>query len=96
MVETRFPQARTLHGEKRVALRGLTWQAYQQILHALPQTRAARLTYDRGTLEITMPLEDHEFALRLIFGATTGENGAFTSFKENFMLSAIALPPSPG
>jgi Uma2 family endonuclease len=53
-------------GEKRVTLRGLTWQAYQQILHALPQTRAARLTYDRGTLEITMPLEDHEFALRLI------------------------------
>ncbi|MCD8485356.1 MAG: Uma2 family endonuclease [Desertifilum sp.] len=65
MVETRFPQV-TLYGEKRVALRGLTWQAYQQILHALPQTRAARLTYDRGTLEITMPLEDHEFALRLI------------------------------
>jgi Uma2 family endonuclease len=53
-------------GEKRVTLRGLTWQAYQQILHALPQTRAARLTYDRGVLEITMPLEDHEFASRMI------------------------------
>jgi Uma2 family endonuclease len=53
-------------GEKRVTLRHLTWQAYQQILHALPQTRSARLTYDRGTLEITMPLEDHEFATRLI------------------------------
>lgn len=56
----------TLSGEKRVTLRGLTWQSYQQILHALPQNRAARLTYDRGILEITMPLEDHEFALRLI------------------------------
>ncbi|MDG2990817.1 Uma2 family endonuclease [Candidatus Synechococcus calcipolaris G9] len=53
-------------GEKRVALRGLTWNAYQQILHALPQRRGARLTYDRGVLEITMPLESHEFALRLI------------------------------
>ena len=53
-------------GENRVALRGLNWQAYQQILQALPQSRAARLTYDRGTLEIAMPLEDHEFALRLI------------------------------
>ncbi|MEB3337555.1 MAG: Uma2 family endonuclease [Leptolyngbyaceae bacterium] len=53
-------------GEKRVILHGLTWQAYQQILHALPQTRAARLTYDRGVLEITMPLEDHEFSLHLI------------------------------
>lgn len=55
-----------LRGEKRVTLRGLTWQAYQQILHALPPSRAARLTYDRGTLEITMPLESHEFALRMI------------------------------
>lgn len=55
-----------LAGEKRVTLRGLTWQAYQQILTALPQTRAARLTYDRGTLEISMPLEDHENSGRLI------------------------------
>lgn len=66
MANTVFPQPLTLYGEKRVALRSLTWQAYQQILHALPQSRAARLTYDRGTLEITMPLEDHEFAIRLI------------------------------
>ncbi|MEB3336440.1 MAG: Uma2 family endonuclease [Leptolyngbyaceae bacterium] len=53
-------------GEKRVTLRGLTWQAYQQILHALPQSRGARLTYDRGTLEIAMPLENHEYASELI------------------------------
>ncbi|MEM6503375.1 MAG: Uma2 family endonuclease [Cyanobacteria bacterium P01_C01_bin.89] len=58
--------AQTTPGEKRVTLHGLDWQAYQQILHALPQRRAARLTYDRGTLEITVPLEPHEFALRLI------------------------------
>ncbi|MGL6137616.1 MAG: Uma2 family endonuclease, partial [Planktothrix sp.] len=53
-------------GEKRVTLRGLTWQGYQQILHALPESRAAHLTYDHGILEISMPLESHEFALRLI------------------------------
>jgi Uma2 family endonuclease len=53
-------------GEKRVTFHHLNWQAYQQILQALPQTRSARLTYDRGILEITMPLEDHEFAVRLI------------------------------
>jgi len=53
-------------GEKRVTLHGLTWQAYQQILHALPQSRAARLTYDLGSLEIAMPLEDHEYASELI------------------------------
>lgn len=66
MVDTITQAAPIASGEKRVALRGLTWQAYQQILQALPQSRAARLTYDRGVLEITIPLEDHEFALRLI------------------------------
>lgn len=58
--------ASTQPGEQRVTLRGLTWQTYQQILHALPQNRVARLTYDRGVLEITMPLERHEFASRMI------------------------------
>ncbi|KKI98899.1 Uma2 family endonuclease [Prochlorothrix hollandica] len=53
-------------GEQRVCFRGLTWDAYQQIFQALPHRRGARLTYDRGTLEITMPLESHEFSLRLI------------------------------
>jgi Uma2 family endonuclease len=55
-----------LVGERRVALQGITWQAYQTILHALPQTRAARLTFDDGTLEIAMPLEIHEQGSELI------------------------------
>lgn len=53
-------------GENRVALRGISWQSYQQILNALPDRRSARLTYDRGVLEITMPSVKHEFFLRLI------------------------------
>ncbi len=53
-------------GEKRVTFHHLNWQAYQQILQALGNNRSARLTYDRGILEITMPLEDHEYAVRLI------------------------------
>ncbi len=53
-------------GEQRVVLHGLSWDAYLQILNALPQSRGARLTYDDGVLEITMPLEDHEFSARLI------------------------------
>jgi Uma2 family endonuclease len=55
-----------LVGERRVALSGITWQSYQVILGALPQTRAARLTFDDGTLEITMPLEIHEQSSELI------------------------------
>ena len=53
-------------GDKRVTLHGLTWDAYQQILDALPQSRAARLTYDRGTLEIASPQQGHAFAVCLI------------------------------
>ncbi|AFY73006.1 hypothetical protein Syn7502_00882 [Synechococcus sp. PCC 7502] len=52
--------------EKRVTLDGITWESYQQILHALPQKRTSHLTYDCGTLEITMPLESHEWASELI------------------------------
>lgn len=53
-------------GERRVVFHHLNWQSYQQILQALGENRSARLTYDRGILEITMPLEDHEFAAELI------------------------------
>ncbi len=53
-------------GEHRVVIRDLSWDAYLQILNALPQSRGARLTYDDGTLEITAPLELHEFLGRLI------------------------------
>lgn len=66
MVTTVVPVEHQVFGEKRVSVSGLTWDAYQQILYALPNSRAVRLTYDQGTLEIAMPLEDHEFALRLI------------------------------
>lgn len=53
-------------GEQRVVLRSLSWEAYLQILAVLPQTRSSRLTYDDSVLEITVPLEDHEFFGRLI------------------------------
>lgn len=53
-------------GEKRVVFHHLSWQAYQKILQAIGENRSARLSYDQGLLEITMPLEDHEFAAELI------------------------------
>ena len=53
-------------GEQRVIFSGLSWDDYLRIFNALPQRRNSRLSYDGDTLEITMPLEDHEFALRLI------------------------------
>ncbi|MBD2137427.1 Uma2 family endonuclease [Anabaena sp. FACHB-1237] len=52
--------------EQRVVFHNISWENYQQILAALGQNRASRLIYDQGTLEITMPLEEHESAARLI------------------------------
>lgn len=52
----------TLLAEKRVALYHISWQAYKQIIDALGNNRAARLTYYKGTLEIVSPLEEHESA----------------------------------
>jgi Uma2 family endonuclease len=52
--------------EQRVVFHDLSWENYQQILAALGNKRSSRLTYDRGTLEITRPLEEHENAVRMI------------------------------
>jgi Uma2 family endonuclease len=49
-------------GEERLVLHDITWEGYLQILAALPESRGARLTYDDGVLEITVPLEEHEFS----------------------------------
>ncbi|WP_414620721.1 Uma2 family endonuclease [Calothrix sp. CCY 0018] len=46
--------------EKRVAVFNITWQAYEQILNALGENRAARIHYYQGVLEIMTPLEAHE------------------------------------
>ncbi|XZN90433.1 MAG: Uma2 family endonuclease [Microcoleus sp.] len=53
-------------GEKRVVFRDISWEGYQQLLKIFGDRRAARLIFDRGTLEITMPLEQHEFSRCLI------------------------------
>lgn len=69
MVSTTTPSTSpilALKGEQRVVIHGLNWQAYAQILDALPNQRCARLIYDQGTLEITMPNEDHDFFGRMI------------------------------
>jgi Uma2 family endonuclease len=55
-----------IRGEKRVVFYHLSWLSYQQILQALGENNRAHLFYDRGTLEITMPLEEHEFYRELI------------------------------
>ncbi|NEQ51753.1 MAG: Uma2 family endonuclease [Leptolyngbya sp. SIO3F4] len=53
-------------GEKRLLFRSLNWQHYQRLRDTLNQNRSVRFTYMSGTLEVTMPLEIHEFSARLI------------------------------
>jgi Uma2 family endonuclease len=52
--------------EQRVTFCNLSWSAYEQLLVALGERRSSRITYNQGTLEITMPSEEHEYAVRLI------------------------------
>ena len=52
--------------EQRVFFHNISWQGYEKILEILGDDRAAILSYDRGTLEITMPSEKHENTTRMI------------------------------
>ncbi|APB32925.1 Uncharacterized protein conserved in cyanobacteria [Gloeomargarita lithophora Alchichica-D10] len=52
--------------EQRVLLQDIPWDGYLKIHEAIGETRATRLVYDRGTLEISMPFETHEFFVRMI------------------------------
>jgi Uma2 family endonuclease len=45
----------------RVILYGISWQQFENLLLDLGETRAARIAYDQGTLEIMTPLPEHEY-----------------------------------
>jgi Uma2 family endonuclease len=45
---------------QRLLLQEVTWQEFETILEELGDRRGSRLAYDNGTLEIMMPLPEHE------------------------------------
>jgi Uma2 family endonuclease len=49
-----------------VILPNISWQTYQSLIHDFEQEPALRLTYDRGLLEIRMPLDPHETFKKLL------------------------------
>ncbi len=51
---------------QRVVLNNISWQTYQVVLAELGNHRSARLAYDCGVLEITMPSDLHEMIKRLL------------------------------
>ncbi|NER97239.1 MAG: Uma2 family endonuclease [Symploca sp. SIO1B1] len=45
----------------RVVLHNVSWQQFENLLADLGESRAARVAYDDGTLEIMTPLPEHEY-----------------------------------
>jgi Uma2 family endonuclease len=56
----------TLPPGTTVHLPNISWSEYEQWLDELRESPQVKLTYDHGTLEITMPSPEHE-ALRELF-----------------------------
>lgn len=50
----------------RVQLQNVSWEMFEKILEELGEHRAARVTYNKGILEIRKPLPKHERAKSLI------------------------------
>ncbi|NJN59426.1 MAG: Uma2 family endonuclease [Leptolyngbyaceae cyanobacterium SL_5_9] len=51
----------TINRADRVLLYNISWQQFENLLKDLGDHRAARIAYDRGTLEIMTPLPEHEY-----------------------------------
>jgi Uma2 family endonuclease len=58
--------ATLIQSPDRVLLHHISWQTYQLLLNDFAQQPAMRLTYDRGELEIRMPLDPHETYKKLL------------------------------
>jgi Uma2 family endonuclease len=51
---------------QRVLLRDVTWAEFEAILQDLGEHRGSRVAYDRGILEIMMPLPEYEVGKEII------------------------------
>ena len=49
-------------GEKRLVFRSIDWRRYQTLRETLSAQHNLHFTYAQGTLEVTTPLEIHEFS----------------------------------
>ena len=58
--------ATLIQSPDRVILRNISWQTYQSLVADFEAEPAIRLTYDRGILEIRMPLDPHETYKKLL------------------------------
>lgn len=52
--------------ERLVVLESVSWQTFKALLKDIGDSRASRVAYDRGILEIRMPLQQHEVPKSLL------------------------------
>ena len=55
-----------LHPGSVVSIPDVSWQEFEEILEELSEKRGSRIAYSQGTLEIMVPLPEHERAKILI------------------------------
>ncbi|MBD2258675.1 Uma2 family endonuclease [Pseudanabaena sp. FACHB-2040] len=58
--------ATLIQSPDRVLLQNISWRTYQSLVRDFENQPAMRLTYDRGLLEIRMPLDPHETYKKLL------------------------------
>ena len=56
----------TIPKQENVLLHNVSWQEFENILAEMGESRATRVAYDRGTVEIIMPLPEHEYFKEVI------------------------------
>jgi Uma2 family endonuclease len=49
-----------IRSQQLTKLQDVSWQAYQDLMAQFGSDRAWRIAYDRGVLELRMPLQEHE------------------------------------
>jgi Uma2 family endonuclease len=60
------PPQESVRAETAVILEGVSWQTFKNLMADIGDSRACRVAYERGKLEIRMPLPEHEEPKRLI------------------------------
>ncbi|MFN6564305.1 MAG: Uma2 family endonuclease [Nostoc sp. ChiSLP01] len=65
MVTLQFRQIRVTPGQT-IILEDVSWQLFEAILNELGEHRGSRVAYSQGTLEIMVPLPEHERAKVII------------------------------
>jgi Uma2 family endonuclease len=82
----------------RVLFHDVNWQEFEAILEELGEHRGSRIAYSQGTLEIRMPLPEHEkakiiigYLVKILFEELEIEFEPFgsTTFKRKSMLQGI-------